>query len=151
MDNLVTVLCGLVVGLFVLTIASVYIIQPTFSNYFIFNIDPKYIVFYMVVIVLQLVRRILSNMYWQATRDAMKVDVSTRKQYTCKLMVLSTLNFILWVINIIFITTKDCITILCLFIGRIVSEWVVITMMKPDQNTAFRHQIKTNSSDSATD
>lgn len=150
MHELQTLLWGLVAALFLFTAASVYTIQPQMANYIVYDLNPKYILFYMVVIILQIIRRILNNMYWQASRDAMKLDINSRKKYICKLMVLSTLNFVLWVINIIFVTTKDIITISCLFIGRIVSEWVVIAMMEPDQNTAFRLATK-NPSDSAAD
>lgn len=150
MHELQTLLWGLVAALFLFTAASVYTIQPQMANYIVYDPNPKYILFYMVVVILQIIRRILNNMYWQASRDAMKLDINSRKKYICKLMVLSTLSFVLWVINIIFITTKDIITIFCLFIGRIVSEWVVIAMMEPDQNTAFRLATK-NPSDSAAD
>lgn len=138
MGDLDRLMWGLVAALLMFTAASVYVIRPRLSAYIVYDLNPKYVLFYVVVIILQIIRRILSNMYWQASRDAMKVDTDARKTYTYKLMTLSTLNFILWVINILFVTTKDIITILCLFVGRIVSEWVVIVMMEPDQNTAFR-------------
>ena len=103
-----------------------------------FRYESKHMLFYTIIILTQIIRQILNNIYWQASRDAMKVPPPERGKYMLKITVLSVLTFVLWVVSIMFIATKDMVTILCLFVGRILSEWIVLGMIKQDQNTNFR-------------
>ncbi len=93
-----------------------------------------YATFLLMVLFVQMFRRVLSSKYWQMRRNAFIKDKGDREKRG--ILGTSVALFVLWTLNVLFITTKDIYIILCLFAGQIIGDYITLEYQGKDEEAA---------------
>ena len=97
--------------------------------------DLKLIYVWLVMLILfQVASRLIYSQSSQTRRDMLQEDQIERNSYTLSLILWESLSFFVWMVSIVIITTDSVYSLMCLFVGQIIGNLLILYLQEEDHH-----------------